>query len=189
MLFSERKLILASRSPRRQQLLTEAGFTFEVQPANVSEMYHDNLKALSVAKYLAEKKAAHFNFLKKNEIVITADTTVVLADRVLGKPMNADEAAKMLKSLSGKSHEVVTGVCLKSRAKTVSFDDTTKVHFKLLTEKEIHYYIDKFEPFDKAGAYGIQEWIGMIGVEKIEGSYFNVMGLPIHRLYEELANF
>ena len=189
MLFPDRKLILASRSPRRQMLLTEAGFEFDVRPVDISEMYHDNISALSVAKYLAEKKAKQFPFLKEKEIVITADTTVVVNDTIIGKPVDAEEAAIMLSSLSGRMHYVITGVCLKSRNKVVSFDDITRVYFKTLTDKEIAYYIKNFEPFDKAGAYGIQEWIGMIGVTKIEGSYFNVMGMPTHRLYDELSRF
>jgi len=188
-MFEDKLFILASKSPRRQMILTEAGFDFIVKPADISEDYHGMLPVEDVAKYLAEKKAKQFPFLRDNEIVIAADTTVVINGTILGKPQNAAEAATMLTSLSGKIHDVITGVCIKSKDKVVSFDDDTRVYFKSLTDKEIDYYIKHFKPFDKAGAYGIQEWIGMIGIRKIEGSYFNVMGLPIHKLYTALLSF
>lgn len=182
-------IILASRSPRRQIILTEAGIDFIVKPVDVSEDYHSMLPAKDVAKFLAEKKARQFPFLKKNEIVIAADTTVIKNGTILGKPQNASEATTMLSSLSGKIHDVITGVCIKSKDKMVSFDDDTRVYFRTLTDEEIEYYVSNFEPFDKAGAYGIQEWIGMIGIRKIEGSYFNVMGLPVHKVYSALMTF
>jgi len=188
-MFEDKLFILASKSPRRQMILTEAGFDFIVKPVDISEDYHGMLPVEDVAKYLAEKKAKQFPFLRDNEIVIAADTTVVINGTILGKPQNAAEAATMLTSLSGKIHDVITGVCIKSKDKVVSFDDDTRVYFKSLTDKEIDYYIKEFKPFDKAGAYGIQEWIGMIGIRKIEGSYFNVMGLPIHKVYETLLMF
>lgn len=188
-MFEDKLIILASKSPRRQMILTEAGIDFIVKPINISEDYQDMMKAEDVAKYLAEKKANQFPFLKENEIVLTADTTVIINGTILGKPQNVAQAATMLSSLSGKIHDVVTGVCVKSKDKVVSFDDDTRVYFKSLTDEEIDYYIKNFKPFDKAGAYGIQEWIGMIGIRKIEGSYFNVMGLPIHKLYDTLLKF
>jgi len=188
-MFEDKKIILASRSPRRQMILTEAGIDFIVKPVEVSEDYHSMLPAEDVAKYLAEKKAKQFPFLHKNEIVITADTTVVINGTILGKPHSAAEAAVMLTSLSGKIHNVISGVCIKSMNKVVSFDDDTRVFFRSLTDKEIEFYIEHYKPFDKAGAYGIQEWIGMIGIRKIEGSYFNVMGLPIHKVYSALLGF
>lgn len=185
----KRKLILASQSPRRQIILTEAGFDFDVKIIKVEETFPDKLHVMDVAQYLAEKKAKQVPFLKNNEILITADTTVVIGEAILGKPEDRDDAFTMLNLLSGKMHAVVTGICIKDSKKVISFSDTTFVWFKTLTDKEIEYYLDEFEPYDKAGAYGIQDWIGMIGVTKIEGSYFNVMGLPIHKLYAELQAF
>lgn len=183
-------LILASKSPRRQYLLKEAGFDFAIKTMETDETYPDTLKAEEVAAYLAKKKAAAFvPLLSENEVVITADTVVILKDTILGKPKDGAEAKKMLIALSGQQHIVKTGVCIAGNKKMVVFDDTTSVYFKSLTKAAIDYYVNNFRPFDKAGAYGIQEWIGMIGIEKIEGSYFNVMGLPIHLLYEELNRF
>lgn len=183
------KLILASRSPRRQMILTEAGFDFDVKIINVEETFPDDMHVMDVAQFLAEKKAMQVPFLKENEILLTADTTVVLNDIILNKPLDKPEAFEMLKSLSGKTHAVVTGVCIKDHKKTIAFSDTTFVYFRSINEKEIKFYIDNFDPFDKAGGYGIQDWIGMIGVSKIEGSFFNVMGLPIHKIYAELQAF
>lgn len=187
--FGKHKLILGSKSPRRQMILTEAGFDFDVKVIDVEETFPDDIHANEVARFIAEKKAKQLPFLKKNEILITADTTVVLDDVILGKPQDRDDAYTMLGVLSGRKHEVVTGVCIKNSKRNIAFSDTTVVWFKELTDAEIEYYIDECEPFDKAGAYGIQEWIGMIGVTKIEGSYFNVMGLPIHKIYAELQAF
>ncbi len=167
-------------------LLTEAGFDFDVKVIDIDESYPDIIHVSDVALYLAEKKAKQVPFLKKNEILITADTTVVLNETILGKPESRDEAFEMISSLSGKMHSVITGVCLKNDHRVLSFDDTTVVYFRKLTNKEINYYIDNFDPFDKAGGYGIQDWIGMIGITSIEGSFFNVMGLPIHKIYAEL---
>jgi len=183
---SKYKLILASKSPRRQMILTEAGFDFEVKVIDIEESYPEVMHASDVAQYLAEKKAKQVPFLKPNEILITADTTVVLNETILGKPEDKEDAFKMISSLSGKMHSVITGVCIKNDHRVISFDDTTFVYFKRLTNKEIDYYIDNFEPYDKAGGYGIQDWIGMIGINNIEGSFFNVMGLPIHKIYAEL---
>ncbi len=184
------KLILASKSPRRQQLLKEAGFDFVVKTLDTDESYPETLEVNAVASFLAKKKAEAFiPTLEDDEAVITADTVVILEDKILGKPKNHIEAKAMLKALSGQQHCVITGVCIASKSKTMVFDDTTLVHFRSLSEKEIDYYIEKYQPFDKAGAYGIQEWIGMIGIQKIEGSYFTVMGLPTHLVYEELEGF
>ncbi|MEO1052781.1 MAG: Maf family nucleotide pyrophosphatase [Bacteroidota bacterium] len=180
-------LILASKSPRRKQILFEAGFDFVVKTIEVEETYPPDLSADEVPVYLAQKKAEAFNEEITNEIVITADTIVKLKNKVIGKPKSLDEAAKMLKSLSGNMHEVVSGVCIKSTDRHELVKDVTKVYFKKLDKKEIQYYLDHYKPLDKAGSYGIQEWIGMIGVEKIEGSYFNVMGLPIHKVYDTLT--
>jgi len=188
-MFDDKKIILASRSPRRQMILTEAGIDFIVKPVDVLESYRNNIPIDEVARYIAEKKTKQFPYLREDEIVMAADTTVIINETILGKPTNAEEAEQMLSSLSGRTHHVTTGVCIKDRHQMISFSDTTMVEFKVLTDKEIDYYIKNFEPFDKAGAYGIQEWIGMIGVTRIEGSYFTVMGLPIHKVYEALLKF
>lgn len=188
--FNKYKLILASKSPRRQQLLKELGFNFELLTKDIDESFSENLKAHEIPLFLCRKKAEAFKEeLKDDTIVITADTIVWIDDQVLNKPENFDDAVRMLKILSGKMHEVYTGVCLKSKNKTKTFHAVTRVYFKSLTQEEIEYYINNFNPFDKAGAYGAQEWIGYIAIEKIEGSYFNVMGLPVRELYEELLKF
>lgn len=184
------ELLLASKSPRRQYLLKELGLDFEVRTKEVDESFPDHLKAHEIPLYLCEKKAAAFDEeLKDNTIVITADTIVWINGQVLNKPENFDDAVRMLKMLSGKVHEVYTGVCLKSKSKTKSFYALTKVYFKELSQEEIEYYIKNYNPYDKAGAYGAQDWIGLVAVEKIEGTYFNVMGLPVKELYEELLKF
>jgi septum formation protein len=185
------KLILATQSPRRHFLMKEAGFNFEIKvPHGIEEVYPDALSETEIPKYLAELKASWFNNrLAENEIVITADTIVVLDNKVLGKPTSYDDAIQMLQSLSGRPHDVVTGVCLLSKNKKYSFSAFTKVWFRNLTNEEIKFYVDTYKPFDKAGSYGAQEWIGYIGIEHIEGSYFNVMGLPIQMVYNELERF
>ena len=188
-MFDDKKIILASKSPRRQFILTEAGIEFTVKPVDILEDHYVNLPVDEIAQHIAEQKAKQFPYLKEKEIVIAADTTVIINDNILGKPEDEEDARQMLSSLSGKTHRVTSGVCIKDRNQVVSFSDTTMVQFKTLTDKEIQYYIDNYEPFDKAGSYGIQEWIGMIGVTRIEGSYFTVMGLPIHKLYNELLKF
>ncbi len=180
------QIILASNSPRRQELLRNLNISFKVQVKETDELFPPDLPATEVARYLAEKKAAAFVPILEEQLVITADTTVVLDEEVLNKPADAAEAQRMLQQLSGKSHKVITGVCLQSSQTKISFDDTTEVYFRPLLEQEIKYYITKYKPFDKAGSYGIQEWIGMIGIEKIEGSYYNVMGLPVEKLYRHL---
>jgi septum formation protein len=188
-MFDDKKIILASKSPRRQIILTEAGIDFTVKPVKIHEDLFVNLPVDEIAQHIAEQKAKQFPFLKENEIVITADTTVIINDSILGKPEDRIEAEQMLSSLSGKTHHVTSGVCIKDRENMVSFSDTTMVNFKTLSNKEIKYYIENFEPYDKAGSYGIQEWIGMIGITRIEGSFFTVMGLPIHKVYEALLKF
>lgn len=184
------KILLASQSPRRRELLKELGLNFEVSSADIDESYPENMPHCEVPVYLAEKKADFYkNIIEDNQIIITSDTIVSVEDEILGKPADYEEAFKMLKSLSGKWHKVATGVCIFSKTKKVTFNSITNVRFKALTHEEIDFYITNFKPFDKAGAYGIQEWIGYIAVEEIEGSYFNVIGLPVQRLYEELCVF
>ncbi len=182
--------ILASKSPRRQHLLKELGLNFEIHTKDVDESFPSRLKAHEIPLYLSEKKAGAFDAeLKDETIVITSDTIVWVENQVLNKPADRSDAVRMLQLLSGKMHEVYTGVCLRSKRKTTSFYACTKVYFKHLSMQEIEYYIDNYSPYDKAGAYGAQEWIGYIAVEKIEGSYFNVMGLPLKELYEQLLKF
>ncbi|RKD86303.1 Maf-like protein [Mangrovibacterium diazotrophicum] len=183
-------LILASASPRRQQLMKDLGLTFEVKPADVDEFYPENLGMTAIPEYLAQLKADALNgSMGVNDLIITADTIVWKDDKVLGKPSNQQEAVDMLKSLSGSQHQVITGMHLQSKSKKISFHAVTEVWFDELTDDEINFYIDKYKPFDKAGAYGIQEWIGFVGIYKIEGSFYNVMGLPIHKLYQYLKEF
>ncbi|MDD4192708.1 MAG: Maf-like protein [Mangrovibacterium sp.] len=184
------KLILASESPRRQQLLRELGLDFEVRPSFLEEFYPEELGMTAIPVYLAELKAdAMKSDLKENELLITADTIVWKDDQVLNKPATREEAIAMLKSLSGSQHQVITGMHLMSVAKKVSFHAVTEVCFDELTEEEITYYVDHFAPYDKAGGYGIQEWIGYVGINRIEGSFYNVMGLPVHKLYQYLKAF
>ncbi|MFH1319825.1 MAG: Maf family nucleotide pyrophosphatase [Bacteroidota bacterium] len=184
------KIILASKSPRRQQLLKALGLKFDVRTKKVREDYPSDLKREQIALYLCELKANAFeNELDKNTLLITADTIVWIDDKTINKPADFDEAVQVLEMLSGRMHEVITGVCFKTRQKTRSFFVVTKVYFKKLTNQEITYYVKNFKPYDKAGAYGIQEWIGSVGIKKIEGSYFNVVGLPIKELYKELMEF
>ncbi len=185
------KILLASKSPRRQEILSDLGLSFDVRVKDdIEESYPKHLTGSKIATYLASHKAdAYKNDLKDHELVITADTIVSLNGEILEKPKNESDAFAMLKKLSDAGHKVFTGVCLMSNKKKVTFVAVTDVHFKALSNEEIEYYIKNYKPFDKAGAYGIQEWIGYIGVDKIEGSYFNVMGLPVQRLYEELRIF
>jgi septum formation protein len=185
------KIILASGSPRRQQLLRGLGLEFEVYPVNVEEVYPPNLKKEEIAIYLSELKAKAFDFNKlcENCLVITADTIVWLDNEILPKPNDANEASLFLNKLSGRSHDVITGCTLRTKDNMKSFYSDTKVYFKNLKQKEIDYYITHYKPFDKAGAYGIQEWIGYTGIENIKGSYFNVVGLPVQKLYTELLDF
>jgi len=187
----DRHIILASRSPRRRYLLKQLGLDFTEISAEVDESFPEGLTPDETAIYLAEKKADHFSELLENpkNILITADTLVLIDNRILGKPEGKKGAIEMLQTLSGSMHQVVTGICLRSRDKSLSFTSWTDVFFKDLSEEEIDHYLENYKPYDKAGAYGIQEWIGYIGITRIEGSYFNVMGLPVQRLYEELSRF
>ncbi len=183
-------LILASKSPRRQQLLSDLGLKFKVQSMDIPEDFPEGLGMTEVPIYLAELKADAFRpLLKENQLVITADTIVWLDGKVLNKPADYAEGFQMLSDLSGKKHQVITGVCLLSTEKKVSFHSTTDVWFKKLSKEEIHFYLENYRPYDKAGAYGIQEWIGYIGINRIEGSFFNVMGLPVQSVYEHLKVF
>lgn len=190
-LLEGKSLVLASKSPRRQFLLRELGLPFEVRlNGEIDETYPSTLNYLDIPVYLSLKKAeAYRKDLAGNEILITSDTIVWSNGKILGKPANRGDAIEMLQQLSGSKHTVVTGVALVNNEKEHTFSSVTDVYFRPLTNEEIEYYIDNFKPFDKAGAYGIQEWIGYVAVERIEGSYFNVMGLPIQKLYNELIIF
>jgi septum formation protein len=171
-------------------LLRELGLKFDVVTREYAETFPDGLAGEEVARYVAHEKAVSFrNEIKDNEIVITADTIVWCNQKVLGKPLDYEDAKRILNEISGNTHEVITGVSIFSKAKEVIFSVSTKVTFEALSDEEIKYYIDKFNPYDKAGAYGIQEWIGIIACSHIDGSYFNVVGLPVQRLYKELQNF
>ena len=193
---SKYKIVLASNSPRRKELLAGLGLQFEVCTLKgIDESYPDNLKGEEIPKHISMKKAqAYLPTMEDNELLITADTIVYTKDAegngtVLGKPKDAEEAHAMLRTLSGKIHEVITGVNILTKKKHCIFAVTSEVSFAELTDEEIDYYIENYRPFDKAGAYGIQEWIGFIGVNGLRGSYFNVMGLPVQRLYEELKKW
>ena len=181
-------IILASNSPRRRELLGGLGIPFEVRVLpDISETYPDTLAADETAEYIAvEKAAAYQAVMQPDDLVITADTVVISGDEVLGKPVDEADACRMLRLLSGRTHHVVTGVCLTTSRLQRSFSVKTDVTFKTLDDEEIDYYVNTYQPMDKAGAYGIQEWIGYIGVTGLQGSYFNVMGLPVQRIYEEL---
>lgn len=184
-------VILASQSPRRRELLASLQIPFTVFTLpDIDESFPSNLKNTDVAEFLSNKKAdAYWDNLKKNQLIITADTIVCTDERVFGKPKDKQEAIEFLEYLSGKTHHVITGVTILSKQKRLSFSSITEVTFTNLALHEIEFYVDNFQPYDKAGAYGIQEWIGHIGVESIQGSYFNVMGLPVQKLYAALKNF
>jgi septum formation protein len=185
------KIILASNSPRRQQVLHEMGIHFEVRVKPVDEIFPPELTKEAVAIFLSELKAKAFlaDEFEDDELLITADTIVCLGDEILNKPNDREHAIEMLTKLSGRKHEVITGVCLRSKEKMTSFAVSTQVYFRELSKEEIMYYVDVFQPFDKAGSYGIQEWIGFVGITKIEGSYFNVVGFPTEKIFEALKNF
>ena len=182
-------IILASGSPRRQQFLKDLNLDFTIQLKEIEEIYPPHLIGLEITDYLAELKSSVFTNLNKNDILITSDTIVWLDNKAIGKPKDKQEAIAIFKEMSGKKHQVFTSICLKTITNTRIVNDTTDVYFKTLSDEEINYYLDNFQPYDKAGGYGIQDWIGLVGVEKIDGSYFNVMGLPVHKLYAELLKF
>ncbi len=186
----QHKILLASKSPRRKQLLREAGFQFEVLTLDVDESYPSDLVVGEVAEYIANKKAdGAKEYLKEGHILLTSDTIVILDNVIYEKPKDAADAKRMLRKLSGNVHAVITGVCLMDSQQRKSFSVTSLVHFKTLTEEEIEFYIEKYQPYDKAGSYAIQEWIGHCKIHKIEGTYSNIMGLPVDRIYDELQSF
>lgn len=184
-------IVLASNSPRRKELLAGLGIDFQVRVSkDIDESYPSDIPVTEIAEYISSKKAAaYISTIADNELIITADTIVVLDDNVLGKPSSSEEARGMLQQISGRTHQVITGVCVFTKDKKKSFSVCSDVTFKSLDIDEINYYIDNYKPFDKAGSYGIQEWIGYIGVTSLSGSYFNVMGFPIQRIYEVLKEF
>ncbi len=183
-------IILASNSPRRKELLTMAGFEFEVITKNVNETHPIGVQPELIPVYLARKKARSLmNDITYDDVVLGADTVVILDGKIFEKPKDEKDAIRMLKALSGNMHEVVTGVCIYSKEKEITFSETTTVYFNELTKEEIKFYVKKFKPYDKAGSYACQEWIGAVAIKKFEGDYFNVVGLPINRVYQELKNF
>ena len=183
-------IILASSSPRRQQFLKELGLKFIVKSIAVEEIYPNYLHGNEITSFLAQLKAdAYLETLHPTDILITADTIVRLNGEILGKPKDIEQAKQMLRNISGQKHEVITSICIKTTEKLTIINDTTVVHFDELSDDEIEYYIENYKPFDKAGSYGIQEWLGYIGVKKIEGSFFNVMGFPIHKFYKKMLEF
>lgn len=181
------KILLASQSPRRQMLLKDSGFDIECIKIDVEETFSPSLKAAEIPVFLAQKKAAAYTEkINKNELLVTADTVVWLDNEVLNKPLTMEEAKEMLMRLSGKWHQVFTGVCVKSQEKSVVFYDESKVFFNTLSESQINYYLQHYRPLDKAGAYGVQEFIGLIGIQKIEGCYYNIMGFPVSKFIHEI---
>ena len=184
------KIILASGSPRRQQFFKDMNLDFEIRLKEIDEVYPIHLKGAKITNFLSELKANAFkNELSDDELLITSDTLVMLGDEVLGKPKDYEDAFKMLKKLSNKTHKVITSVCFKTNQKTTLLSDTTRVTFKELKEESIRYYLDNYKPFDKAGSYGIQDWIGLVGISKIQGSYSNVVGLPTEKVFAFLNDF
>ncbi|SDW93632.1 septum formation protein [Lutibacter oricola] len=184
--FKNNTIILASNSPRRQELIKGLDVNFKIEVKEVNELYSSNLKNKEITEYLAVLKSNAFGEVSEKDIIITADTIVWFNNKALEKPKTKEEAIEMLSKLSGKKHEVYTSVCIRTNNTQKVFTDITKVHFANLSLDEITYYVNKYKPFDKAGSYGIQEWLGYVGVSKIEGSYFNVMGLPVDKIYQEL---
>lgn len=188
--FGNKKLILSSNSPRRKELLELADIPFTVECRESDESFPADMSTYEVAEFIAIKKSIPWKGdIKDNQIILTADSVVILDDEIMGKPKDANDAFKMLQKLSGKVHRVITGCCLLDSDHQNSFSDITEVHFHPLAEEEINYYIDNYKPFDKAGSYGIQEWIGLNRVKEINGSWSNVVGLPVHRVYEEILDF
>ena len=186
--FRNHEIILASKSPRRQELFKSLHLDFIVETRDVPEIYPESLQKQKITSYLSELKSNAFGALKDNQILITADTIVWQNNKALEKPQNDKEAYYMLNSLQGRSHEVITSFCIRTPKYRSIISDKTLVYFDDISAEEINFYIKNYQPFDKAGAYGIQEWIGFIGINKIEGSYFNVVGLPVHKVYKELKN-
>lgn len=183
-------VVLVSASPRRRELLKGLEFDFSCKSVDIDESYPPNLEGAQIPLYIADKKAdAFLPMMGDKDLVITADTVVIAEDLVLGKPHDINEAKKMLEMLSGKTHKVITGICLMTKNKRRSFHSMSEVTFTELSDEEINHYLNIYKPFDKAGAYGVQEWIGFIGIEKLVGSFYNVMGLPVHRLYREMNAF
>ena len=187
--FCTHKIILASGPPRRQQFLKDLQFDFEIRLKEIEEVYPEHLQGVEITNYLAQLKANAFEgSLQNKEVLVTSDTIVWFENKALGKPKDYEDAFKMLKAMSGKTHEVITSVCFKTNVKTETVFEVTKVTFKNLSDEVIHHYLKHYKPFDKAGAYGIQEWIGLIGIAKIEGSYTNVVGMPTDVVFEYLTN-
>ena len=183
------KIILVSASPRRRQILEEAGFRFEVIPTAVDESFDPDLPAEKVPEVLARRKVEAFPYEDPRQIILGADTVVIVNGRILNKPEDRQEAVEMLKGLSDNTHRVVTGVCIRANNSLITFSDTTLVHFKALSPQEIDYYVDHFSPYDKAGGYGVQDFIGMVGIDRLEGSFYNVMGQPVHQVYHHLKPY
>ena len=184
-----KNIILASGSPRRQQYFKELDLDFTIQLKEIEEVFPNHLKAEEITNFLAELKAAVFTNLNENDVLITSDTIVWHEGKALGKPKDYQDAFEMLQSLSAKTHEVITSVCFKTNAKTETIFEITKVTFKKISDEAIAYYLDNYKPFDKAGSYGIQEWIGLIAISKIEGSYANVVGMPVDKVYDKLLEY
>ena len=182
-------LVLASGSPRRRQLMTDAGFAFTIETRPTGELFPDTMPANDVAEYLARQKADQFRADLGSRILLCADTVVILDEQILNKPQDEDEAHRMLRALSGRTHRVRTGVCILTPEETVSFTDEATVYFATLSDDEIRYYIQTCKPFDKAGSYGAQDFIGLVGIERLEGSFYTVMGLPTHRVYQALKAY
>ena len=182
------KILLGSNSPRRKELLQNLGFDFEVVSINCDEIFPDHLEVKNIASYLSELKANAYRNLEKNEILLTADTVVTFEGKVLGKPKNREEAIEMLSHLSGKTHQVYTGISFKTLEKIITKTDVADVEFSKITDEEIAFYIKNYQPFDKAGSYGIQEWLGMAKISRINGSFYTIMGLPTHLVYETLKD-
>lgn len=183
-------IVLASSSPRRQEFFKNLDIDFEIRLKETEELYPDDLTGVEITTFLAELKANAFEgTLKKNEILITSDTIVWHKNKAIGKPKDYDDAYKILKSLSNATHEIITAVCFKTTEKRTSFHEISKVTFTTLSDEEIYYYLDNYKPYDKSGAYSIQEWIGLIGIHKIEGSYTNIVGLPVQKVYKKLISF
>ena len=180
-----KSIVLASKSPRRKVLLSSLGIKFKVKKISIKEDFPNDLNKLKIAEYLAIKKSSKL-IPNDNELIITADTVVIHNNIILNKPQNSEEAKKILNTLSNTKHKVITGVCIKQKNKKISFSEETKVYFKKLTKSEIDFYLNNYNPYDKAGAYGVQDWIGKIGIKSIEGCYYNIMGLPLRILYNNL---